>query len=118
MIPEYVVEDLANFMMVVQQVTVSHDQTRTDDVILACTALMGSPAHVKNPYRRFQLCTVLHQWLPNSRCAMHALRTCPVACPWISSTQGYTATSVATSKVLQYGSKPNEWHPWCCMLDK
>lgn len=68
MIPEYIVDDLANFMMVVQQVTASHDQTRTDDIILACTALMGSPTHVKNPYRRFQLCTVLHQWIPNSRC--------------------------------------------------
>jgi hypothetical protein len=68
MIPEYIVDDVASIMIIVQQVTVLYDQMQNDNVILACTALMGSPAHVRNPYLRYQLCSVLHQWIPSRRC--------------------------------------------------
>lgn len=64
MIPEYVVSDMATLLMLT---TVGPDDMgRMDDVILACTALMGSPSHVTNPYLRYTLCTVLHQWIPDS----------------------------------------------------
>lgn len=64
MIPEHFVSDVATLMMLAP--VGPDDMARMDDVILACTALMGSPSHVTNPYLRYTLCTVLHQWIPSS----------------------------------------------------
>lgn len=77
MIPEHIVSDMATLLMLT---TVgSDDMGRMDDVILACTALMGSPSHVTNPYLRYTLCTVLHQWIPDS--ASSSRRRCGPALP-------------------------------------
>eukprot|EP00892_Ulva_mutabilis_P009456 jgi/Ulvmu1/6883/UM031_0088.1 len=64
MIPEHIVSDMASLLTLA---TIGPDElNRMDDVILACTALMGSPSHVTNPYLRYTLCTVLYQWIPDT----------------------------------------------------
>ena len=64
MIPEHFVSDMATLLMLAQ--IGPEDVSRMDDVILACTALMGSPSHVTNPYMRYTLCEVLYQWIPDT----------------------------------------------------
>lgn len=64
-LPEYFVEDMAEFLLYTSRVLPQVMSTaKLDELMLMLVVFIASPAHVRSPYLRSKLSEVLHAWLP------------------------------------------------------
>ena len=69
MLPEYFVEDMAEFLLAITQLQPALLQENAhglDGLMLFMVVFIGSPQYLKNPFLRSKLTDVLHLWLPRT----------------------------------------------------
>ena len=78
MLPEYLLLDLAAIVssLHLHGQLQGRDAKHVDDIALACTALMASPAFVQNPYTRYKLAEVIHTLSPVSAASSRTAHRC------------------------------------------
>ena len=78
MLPEYLLLDLAAIVssLHLHGQLQGRDAKHADDIALACTTLMASPAYVQNPYTRYKLAEVIHTLSPVSSASSRTAHRC------------------------------------------
>lgn len=67
MMPEFFIEDMAEFLLIISQMhpeLLQANSAGLDGLMLFMVVFIGSPSYLKNPWLRSKLTDILHLWLP------------------------------------------------------
>jgi ubiquitin conjugation factor E4 B len=67
MLPEYFIEDMAEFLLIITQLQPQLLQANAaglDGLMLFMVVFIGSPGYLRSPWLRSKLTEILHAWLP------------------------------------------------------
>lgn len=67
MLPEYFIEDLAEFLLTLSNMhpeLLQANSAGLDGLMLFMVVFIGSPGYLKSPWLRSKLTDILHIWLP------------------------------------------------------